>query len=136
MKKARIKVNVVAAVLLVGVLCAGTLTAKAGGEYCMLENHYVGGETYAKSSTDVGMARTVSSSYAVHTGVHANYEYYDSVSGNSRELTGSAHGFYGSEVTFSLPSGGERASKISAEHHAEYNGQNWTCTTEAYFEEQ
>lgn len=128
------KTKVLAAVLLAGVLCAGTVVAQAGSENCRLGNHYVSAETYASKSTYSAMARTVSSSYAVHTGVQAYYEYYDPILGDNFELEEWDNGLYGSEVTFSLPSGAQRATMISADHNAEYGGQNWVCKTIAYFD--
>ena len=82
-KKMGRKSKVLVAVLLAGVLCAGTVVAQAGGIF--------------------------------------ELEAWDS-------------DLYGSEVTFSLPSGAQRAIKISADHNAEYGGQNWVCKTEEYFD--
>lgn len=131
MKKTKIKV--VVAVLLASVLLAGTTTALAGGTYAKLEDVSVAGETYA-SSTFSGMARTVSSSHEAETGVDATYRYHNSKTNDVFELQKSDEGYYGSEVTFSLPKGYDYASIIYAYHTVYYKVQGWETFTVAYFD--
>jgi len=132
MKKTKLKT--LAVVFAITMLCTGTVTALAGGKYGKLGNYSVAAETYANSTTYSGMARTVSSSYDVYTSVVGNYDYYDSITGNGDMLYDSSYGMYGSEVTFSLPTGYDRASSVSAEHVAKYDTQKWECMTIAYFD--
>lgn len=129
----RIKVAAMMLVVAMGILSAGNLVVQAGGKYCRLDVHSVAGETYAGSSYS-GMARTVSSSYDVYTSVHGFYEYYDPAIGACVMQDESDGGLYGSEVTFPLPNGAERATMIFAEHYARYGSQKWECETVAYFD--
>lgn len=130
----KIKVKIMSMVLLLGVLCAGTITVLADSQGCSLDDCKVTAEAYASSTTYSGMVRTVSNSYDVYTGVTGYYHYYDSISGNGGILYESDSGSYGSEVTFSLPTGYNRAYSISGDHVAQYAGQSWTCTTKEYFD--
>ena len=132
MKKTKFKTLIV--VFAITMLCTGTVTALAGGKYGKLGNHSVGAETYANSTTYVGMARTVSSSYDVYASLKAYYSYYNSITGEADMLIESDGGYYGAEVTFTLPVGFDRSTVVSAEHRASYDTQVWECMTAAYFE--
>lgn len=131
MKKAKVKV--IAAVLVVSILCAGTVTAQAGGKYCTLSGKSVGAETYANNTTYVAMARTVSSSYEVSTGVWAYCDYYNSFQNKNLTYSLEDYGWYGSEVTFTPPVGSDTVTAVVADHWAQYDGQEWMCTTSAHF---
>ena len=127
MKKTRTKVKVLAAALLAGVLCAGTVAAQAGTVNGTVGGSYVGGDTSITVSS--AYARTLSAYSGVSTSVRATYYYIDMDTHTFHSETLSDAAERGSMVSFSVDSLEYESYDIEAYHYASYNGESWGDTS-------
>lgn len=124
----RTKSKVLAMLLAVGVLCAGTVTALGNTETRMIDGVSFTATTQITETS--AFAQTVSGSTKLITSVDATYYYVHETSHTMKYSSAADNGRMSSSVTFSVPDLDTYESyDISANHTAETSNESWSGST-------
>lgn len=129
-KRMRIKSKVLAAVLLAGVLCAGTVAAQAGTSSGRIGSYYVSGSTTISATSAVARTDCSGAPTNARAGVRAVYYYMDLDEMRMYSITESDVADRGCLVSISAPAGNNESASVEAFHYVTLDGETWSTNTQ------